>query len=136
MRVKISTREEYEMCRSRGIEPLTHRSFEIDHKLRVRLQKEFFGKNDAEGNEKFYKFCLATKTMVCEECGKPILHPGAVNVSHILTRGAHPDLAHDPRNINILCFAHHQMWENGDRKSMRIYPINERKINKLKKEYQ
>lgn len=136
MRVKISTRAEYDLCRSRGIEPLTHRSFEIDHKLRVLLQREFFGKNDAEGNEKFYKFCIGNKTMVCEECGKPIPHPGAVNVSHILTRGAHPDMAHDPRNVNILCFAHHQMWENGDRQSMRIYPINERKIKKLKKEYQ
>jgi hypothetical protein len=53
-----------------------------------------------------------------------------------LTRGAHPEIAHDPRNINILCFESHNRWENGDRERMRIYPANMRLIELLKSEYQ
>lgn len=53
-----------------------------------------------------------------------------------MTRGAYPEMAHDPRNINILCFEMHNRWENGDRQKMRIYPGNVRVIELLKKEYQ
>ena len=50
--------------------------------------------------------------------------------------GFAPEMAHDPRNINILCFEMHNRWENGDRKNMRIYPGNVKVIELLKKEYQ
>ena len=55
---------------------------------------------------------------------------------HILTRGAFPEMAHDARNINILCFEHHSYWENGDRERMRIYPANMRLIELMETEYQ
>jgi hypothetical protein len=53
-----------------------------------------------------------------------------------MTRGAYPEMTHDPRNINILCFEMHNRWENGDRQKMRIHPGNVRVVELLKKEYQ
>lgn len=134
----ISTREEYDYCVKRGYEPLCEDAwrFPMAHSLRVAVQKEKFGGNNAEGNQKFYKFCLHHKPLYCEECGKPITHPSAINVSHILTRGAHPEMAHDCRNVNILCFEHHNVWEHATtRKGMRIYDQNMRTIKILKEEY-
>lgn len=131
----IETRHEYDYCISRGIEPLADARFELPIALRKSIQKEKFGGNNAQGNEKFYKFCIRHLPHQCEECLKPIEHPTAVNVSHILSRGAHPEMAHDIRNVNFLCFEHHAKWENGDRKSMRIWAKNERTIEKLKHEY-
>lgn len=52
-----------------------------------------------------------------------------------MTRGAHPEAAHDCRNVNILCFFHHSVWENGDRKNMRIYRANVLTAEQLKQEY-
>ena len=54
-------------------------------------------------------------------------------MSHILTKGAHPSLRHDKRNINLVCMEHHQIWEFGDRKSMKIYEKNKPIIIKLLK---
>lgn len=133
---KIATREEYDLLLKQGKEPLMSRYFDLDIRLRKEIQKERFGGNDAEGNEKFYKYCLKHKSLVCEECGTPIRNPSAYNVSHILTRGAFPEMAHDPRNVNILCPRHHDMWEHSTtRKGMRIEIKNEKIINQLKKEY-
>ena len=132
----IETREEYDYVVSRGFEPLVDKRFPMEIGLRREVQGEMFGKNDSKGNEKFYKWCLRKFPHVCEECGVPIENPWAMNVSHILTRGAHPDKAHDPRNVNILCWRHHMEWENGNRKSMRIYSKNEKTIEQLKREYQ
>lgn len=131
----ITTREEYNYALARGYDALLDDRFPMDIALRKEIQKEKFGGNNARGNGVFYRYCLENKPLVCEECGRPIDYPSAVNVSHILTRGAHPAIAHDPRNVNILCFEHHQRWENGDRKSMHIYPKNEKTIQQLKKEY-
>lgn len=137
MRARIETREEYDYVAKKGLfEPLVDDRFEIDHNVRTEIQKEKFGGNDAEGNEKFYKFCIYHLPMVCQECGKPIRNPSAINVSHILTRGAHPAMAHDPRNVNILCPEHHSMWEHATtRKTMRIYDRNNERIELLKQEY-
>ena len=77
----------------------------------------------------------ANKPHYCEECMRPLAEYSAVYVSHILTRGANPDMAHDARNINILCFKHHSMWENGDRENMRIFAKNQLTIEELKKDY-
>lgn len=132
----IETREEYDYAVGRGYEPLIDERLPMSHALRVEIQREKFGKNNAEGNGKFYKFCLSHFPHICEECGCPIENPWAMNVSHILSRGAHQEIAHDPRNTNILCWRHHLEWENGNRKSMRIYKKNEKTIEQLKQEYQ
>lgn len=75
------------------------------------------------------------KPHYCEECMRPLAEYSAVYVSHILTRGANPDMAHDPRNVNILCFRHHAEWENGEREKMRIWAKNQATIEELKKDY-
>ena len=132
----ITTREEYDYVVSRGYEPLMDARFPMDIHLRVEIQKEKFGGNNAEGNAKFYKWCIEHKPNICEECGKPIRYASATNVSHILTRGAHPDKSHDCRNTNILCFDCHSKWEDATtRKDMKIYEKNMRTIEMLKKEY-
>lgn len=136
MKHKIETREEYDYCLSRGFEPLVDDRFTMAHSLRVEIQKERFGGNNAQGNDKFYKFCLYHLPLVCRECGRPIRNPSAYNVSHILTRGSHPDMAHDPRNVYILCPDHHNQYEHRTtRVRMRINDLAEERISLLKKEY-
>lgn len=134
----VTTREDYDILLSKGIDCLYDPRFDLEIGLRIAIQKEKFGKNDDEGNAKFYHYCLTHFPMVCENCGKPIRYPWATNVSHILTRGAHPRLAHDPRNINILCAECHSAWEHTTtRYKLRLWFVekNERTIEELKREY-
>lgn len=108
----------------------------MPHPLRVDMQRSLFGEGHTPAeNERFYRWVWEHKTHICEECMKPLNEYSAVYVSHILTRGAHPEIAHDPRNTNILCFRCHGIWENGARRRMRIYAGNAERIEQLKKEY-
>lgn len=132
----ITTREEYDYCVSRGFEPLVDERFPMENSLRVQIQREKFGKNNAEGNEKFYKFCLRYLPLVCKNCGKTIRNPSAFNVSHILSRGSHPEMSHDCRNVYILCPECHEMYEQKTtRRSMNIFDKSEKRIELLKQEY-
>lgn len=142
-KIKINTQEEYECVKSRGYDPLLpNKYFRLDVKLRERIQKKLFGHcvtgrgNDImAANERFFKWIWDHKPHYCQECLRPLRQYSSVYISHILTRGAHPELAYDPRNINILCFDHHSMWENGARERMRIYPGNQRIIQELMNDY-
>lgn len=142
-RFLIKTEEEYNMVVSSGYQPLlNNRFFLLDIDLRETLQKRIFGhcaigrgRDIMAANDRFFHWVWEHKPHYCEECMKPLHDYSAVYCSHILTRGAHPEMAHDPRNINILCFRHHNQWENGDKKSMRIYPGNRRIINELLEDY-
>ena len=133
----IDSRELYEYALSRGYEPLIQtRFFRLEIGLRKELQRERFGNGHTpEENEKFYRWMWANKPHYCEECMRPLAEYSAVYVSHILTRGANPDMSHDPRNVNILCFRHHSEWENGAREQMRIFAKNQLTIEELKKDY-
>ncbi len=134
--IVIDTRPDYDYCVSQGFEPLTDSHFVVAHPLRVSLQRELFGTGHTpEENERFYRFCWKHKPHICEECMKPLKEYSATYISHIRTRGAFPEMAFDCRNVNILCFEHHKQWENGDRKSMRIYGVNEFTIEQLEREY-
>lgn len=134
--IVIDSHQLYGYARSRGYEPLIDRRFEMEIHLRVDIQRAMFGKGHSpEENEKFYRWCWEHKPHYCEETMRPLRNYSAVYVSHILTRGAHPEMAHDPRNVNLLCFEMHNKWENGDRESMRIYRANEQMIAKLKDDY-
>lgn len=140
--IYISERCEYDYCLSRGYEPLIDtRNFKMDINLRIEIQRELFGncvlgRGDIPvANQRFFKWVWEHKPHRCEECMRPLYNYSAVYCSHILTRGAYPEMAHDARNINILCFEHHNKWENGDKKSMRIYNENCKTIELLKKEY-
>lgn len=134
----ITERWEYDYAVSRGFEPLIDtRHFRLDIRLRIEIQREKFGTGHTpEENEKFYRWVWEHKPHYCEETMRPLPNYSATFVSHILTRGANPEMAHDPRNVNILCFEMHNKWENGDRKGMRIYPANAMRIEELKRDYQ
>lgn len=136
----ITDRREYDYCVDRGFQPLIDtRNFSMDIKLRVAIQQELFGRGIRDtmvANERFFRWVWAHKPHICEETMRPLRHYSAVYCSHILTRGAFPEMATDPRNINLLCFEQHNRWENGDRENMRIYPGNMATIELLKNEYQ
>lgn len=140
----LTDRDEYQYCINRGYNPLIDiRNFKMDIRLRVEIQRELFGHcvfgrgaNIMAANERFFRWVWDNKPHRCEECLKPLRNYSAVYCSHILTRGAFPEAAHDARNINILCFEHHNEWENGNRERMRIYPANMRLIELMKAEYQ
>ena len=140
--VEITTREDYDKLKARGIDLLFgNHNLHLDINLRKEIQEEVFGKgNHQRNNQKFYKKAWegATSTMgmhFCEECHLPLREYSATFVSHILSRGAHPEMAYDLRNYNILCARHHEQWENGDREKMRIWQRNKGIIEQLKKEY-
>lgn len=137
--IPIKDREEYLYVTNRGYEPLLdYKRFKLDIRLRVELQRELFGRNVIDtmrANEKFFRWVWDHKPHRCEETLRPLHNYSAVYCSHILTRGAYPEMATDPRNINILCFEMHNRWENGDRENMRIYPGNMRLIELMKNEY-
>lgn len=138
--IVITERREYDYCVDRGFQPLIDtRNFSMDIKLRVAIQQELFGRGIRDtmvANERFFRWVWAHKPHICEETMRPLRHYSAVYCSHILTRGAFPEMATDPRNINLLCFEQHNRWENGDRENMRIYPGNMATIELLKSEYQ
>lgn len=109
---------------------------DLPHSRRIELQQKLFGKGHTPAeNERFYRFVWDNKPHICEECFRPLNNYSATYVSHILTRGANPEIAHDPRNVNILCPSCHGRWENGDREGMRVYRKNRQIIEKLKQEY-
>lgn len=135
----------YDYCVERGYEPLTDRRFPMEINLRIEIQREKFGhcvfgrgEDIAVANARFFRWVWDKSPVhICEECGRPLGSFSAGYCSHILSRGAHPEMAHDPRNINLLCLKHHEQWEHETtRKSMRIYPGNLMRIEVLRKEYE
>ena len=135
--IEIDSLQDYDYCLSQGYEPLADNRFIVKHDVRITAQQRLFGKgNSEEQNIKFYKWVWAHRPHYCEECMKPLNEYSAVHVSHILSRGAFPNMAYDIRNINILCYNCHSKWENGDRESMRINARNELTIKQLKQEYE
>lgn len=131
--IEITSMDEYKLCKSRGFEPLLDARFDLNIKLRIRLQHQLFG--SLFEHEVFYRWMWARKRHICEETMRPLEQYSAAYISHILTKGAHPEMAHDPRNINILCYEAHNQWEFGDRQKMRIFESNRLIIEKLKNEY-
>ncbi len=81
----------------------------------------------------FYKEMWSEKAHYCEECDKDLGGKWERYMfSHILSKGSQPKLRHNKDNVNILCLECHQRWEFGDKKSMKIYPANEKMIQLLK----
>lgn len=142
MAIVLQTIEEYKSAVKSGFQPLFGVEYGLPIKLRVDIQRQTFGKSETskgdvlKGNERFYKWVWDNKPHVCEETGKPLGDEfSATYISHILSRGAHPEMAHDPRNVNLLSPEAHEQWENGDRKKMNIFASNEIRIEALKNEY-
>lgn len=141
--INITTYQEYYYAIKRGYEPLLDRRFHIPILLRVEIQGWLFGRvhlgkgNIPKANDRFYHWVWERKPHICEETMVPLQGYSSKFISHILSRGAYPDMAHDPRNTNILSFEAHKTWEDPQkRKGMRIYQQNKRIIKILKSEYQ
>lgn len=136
MAILIEDLECYKYAKNKGYEPLTDKRFEMPIKVRIEVQRYLFGAGHTPAeNERFYRYCWDLYPHICEECMRPLTQFSATYISHIRTRGAFPEAAHDVRNVNILCFKHHNQWETGNRKAMRIYPGNVQTIEQLTKEY-
>ena len=136
MAILIEDLECYKYAKSKGYEPLTDKRFYMPIRVRVDVQHYLFGTGHTPAeNERFYRYCWDLYPHICEECMRPLTQFSATYISHIRTRGAFPEAAHDVRNVNILCFKHHNQWETGNRKAMRIYPGNVQTIEQLTKEY-
>lgn len=136
MAILIEDLECYKYAKNKGYEPLTDKRFEMPIKVRIDVQRYLFGTGHTPAeNERFYRYCWELYPHICEECMRPLTQFSATYISHIRTRGAFPEAAHDVRNVNILCFKHHNQWETGNRKAMRIYPGNVQTIEQLTKEY-
>ena len=136
MAILIEDLECYKYAKNKGYEPLTDKRFEMPIKVRIDVQRYLFGAGHTPAeNEKFYRYCWDLYPHICEECMRPLTQFSATYISHIRTRGAFPEAAHDVRNVNILCFKHQNQWETGNRKAMRIYPGNVQTIEQLTKEY-
>lgn len=136
MAILIEDLECYKYAKNKGYEPLTDKRFEMPIKVRIDVQHYLFGAGHTPAeNERFYRYCWDLYPHICEECMRPLTQFSATYISHIRTRGAFPEAAHDVRNVNILCFKHHNQWETGNRKAMRIYPGNVQTIEQLTKEY-
>lgn len=140
----ITTRAEYDLAKAHGFEPLLGfepikgvQFFKLDIRLRVEIQRELFGTGHTpQENERFYRWCWDHYPHQCAECMRPLKQYSATYVSHILTRGAHPEMAHDPRNVRILCFDHHNQYEHRTtRNPMRIFEQTEKIISELKTDY-
>ena len=78
---KIETREQYDLCKAHGIEPLVDRRFPMAISLRKEIQWELFGKGHSpEENERFYRYCWKVYPHICQECMKPLGAYSAVYV--------------------------------------------------------
>lgn len=141
--ILIETIEQYQEFEALGYVPLDDwRRFEIEINLRVRIQRMLFGHREltkaddlVRANERFYRWCFEHKIQVCEETGQPLGSYAAIYCSHIITRGSHPEIAHDPRNVNLLSPKSHERWESGKNKGMKIFTLNQLIIQILKQDY-
>lgn len=121
------------------------KAIEYDKKQKAKVDKDWSKRkpiaqrsNSVGSHNRFkldadwYNGILATAKAVCEECNSPIATMSRVNVSHILSKGSHTGFRNHELNYNILCFKHHDQWEFGDKKAMKIYEQNQLTIQEIK----
>lgn len=83
----------------------------------------------------FYNEIWAERNHSCEECGRNLGDTWKRYMfSHLITKGAHPDLRYDKRNIVLKCLECHNRWENGDRRNMRVFARYRDTISQMLKE--
>lgn len=148
-KLSINTIEEFNLCISKGVNPLFwHRTIKIEINLRKTIQQKLFGNAErisrdiVRANDRYYHYCFEHSLLACENCGVSLYAAknidksfSAIYVSHIISKGSNPQIAHDPRNHNILCPKCHDRWENGTRREMLIYFDNSVIIHELKNDY-
>ena len=101
-------------------------------------------KNDEEVYEEVWNRRVSK---CCEECGRFLGEEfrdweGRINdrrfYSHILTKGANPEMREDPDNFNLLCPQCHNDWEfatQEQKERMNIWPKNKKTIEMLRERY-
>jgi len=74
---------------------------------------------DKDLNEQIW----ATRPHICDNCGGKLpATPIKSFFSHLLSKGAHDDLRHDPENVVLSCVPCHNLWEFGkNRENMATY---------------
>lgn len=149
MLLKIDNIADYERFLKLGVNALFwNNHIKLEFSLRLQLQNELFGKsqlgngNVLKSNDRYYHYCFDHSLLACENCGKSLYCKknidqaySATYVSHIISRSNAPEMAHDPRNHNILCGECHHKWESPNNDEMIIYYDNLVVIEELKKEY-
>lgn len=89
--------------------------------------------NKIKLDEEFYEKCFNLSNHECEECGTPLPDifrgdKGEVlarwRYSHIMAKSIAPQHRYNTDNINHLCMSCHQIWDQGDKKTMKIYVKN------------
>ena len=137
--ISIDSREEYDYLKGRSYSPLIDSRFQIPIDLRRKLQSQMFN-----SDVQFYVWMWDNWPRkwdtfpTCQECGIMLYQYYAWNISHIITRGSHPEMRYDARNINMLCKKDHNKWEfapETKKRHMNIYPANQEIIKTLNHEY-
>jgi|ETNmetMinimDraft_14_1059893.scaffolds.fasta_scaffold36302_3 hypothetical protein len=128
--MKINTLEDFKMSTKYGFNPFLDKQHEMTIQVRIMIQNEMF-KSDSQ----FYKYCWNNLPHFCQETGLKLRTYSASFVSHILSRGSHPEMRYDIRNINILSLPEHAKWESEKKIDMYIYKKNQTIITNLKNEY-
>ena len=86
-----------------------------------------------KGDAAFYQEIWKERPHNCVNCSRYLgenLQPHFM--SHILSKGAYPQLRWVKENINVLCLGCHNKWEFGVKEKMAIFAINEPVIERLK----
>lgn len=97
--------------------------------------KKFTPSKTSKEDQTYFKSQWERLPHFCLECGIELPGYSASFISHILSKGAHPALRHDPDNSQILCFSHHQQWDFGNRKIMKIWAGNKKIVQRLLKKH-
>ena len=138
--IPIRSTAEYDVIKNFWYHPLIYDTFfNIDIRTRITVINTLFGKPCPANDDRFFRWMWKHRPHVCQEYFAPLHEYSAVHISHIITKGSHPEMRYDPRNINILSLKAHNEWEFGtqeQRRKMNIYPQNQRIIKILKSEYQ
>ena len=140
----VKTLDEFFDLESDGYKPLIDwKHFRMPITLRLEIQHSLFGSpvftrhSTVIANDKYYHYCWKNKIQVCEECCIPLYEYSAKFISHIISKGAAPEMAHDPRASRILCFDCHQEAEHETtHRMMKIFETDQIILRLLNYEYQ
>ena len=128
--MKIYSLNDFKNANKYGFNAFLDNECDMSINVRIMIQNKLF-KTDSQ----FYKYCWSNLPHFCQETGLKLRSFSACFVSHILSRGAFPEMRYDIRNINILSLPEHQKWESEKKVEMYIYKKNLKTIEKLIQEY-
>lgn len=117
-------REEYRPCSACGIE---HKIFDrnkwLCKKCAIERKKRKIDRKTAQLGDNDLQIVFFNiwqeREHKCYHCGRRLGNePKAIYFSHILSRGAHPKLRCEPKNIVLACPKCHRIYDFGDRNQL------------------